>query len=220
MAGGRGRLTSVNAGTARPAYDERVRAVQLQGLERRDGVRFRDEAVRLQAGRTLSHRLRDSRRPAGELSATRWSYRWNPQMFAATATASCSSISTARPATARRSRIRSATTGAASRSRTCRRAWPRRSRSIPGSTAARRLRARRLVRRVHGQLDRRDTGPTRFSCLVNHDGIFDQRMMYYSTEELWFPEWENGGAVLRRAAGAREVQPGELRQPSGARPCS
>ncbi len=35
--------------------------------------------------------------------------------------------------------------------------------------------------------------PEAFRCLVNHDGIFDQRMMYYSTEELWFPEWENGG---------------------------
>jgi dipeptidyl aminopeptidase/acylaminoacyl peptidase len=33
----------------------------------------------------------------------------------------------------------------------------------------------------------------RFRCLVNHDGIFDQRMMYYATEELWFPEWEQHG---------------------------
>ena len=35
--------------------------------------------------------------------------------------------------------------------------------------------------------------PDRFKCFVNHDGIFDQRMMYYGTEELWFPEWEQGG---------------------------
>ncbi|HEY0554402.1 MAG TPA: S9 family peptidase [Thermoanaerobaculia bacterium] len=35
--------------------------------------------------------------------------------------------------------------------------------------------------------------PDRFKCLVDHDGTFDQRMMYYSTEELWFPEWEFGG---------------------------
>jgi len=35
--------------------------------------------------------------------------------------------------------------------------------------------------------------PDRFDCLVNHDGVFDQRMMYYATEELWFPEWENSG---------------------------
>ena len=35
--------------------------------------------------------------------------------------------------------------------------------------------------------------PDRFRCLVNHDGTFDERMMYYATEELWFPEWEHGG---------------------------
>jgi dipeptidyl aminopeptidase/acylaminoacyl peptidase len=35
--------------------------------------------------------------------------------------------------------------------------------------------------------------PDRFDCLVNHDGVFDNRMMYYATEELWFPEWEHGG---------------------------
>jgi acylaminoacyl-peptidase len=34
-------------------------------------------------------------------------------------------------------------------------------------------------------------GPWR--CLVDHDGVFDNRMMGYSTEELWFSEWENGG---------------------------
>jgi dipeptidyl aminopeptidase/acylaminoacyl peptidase len=32
-----------------------------------------------------------------------------------------------------------------------------------------------------------------FRCLVNHDGLFDHRMMYYSTEELWFPEWDHMG---------------------------
>jgi dipeptidyl aminopeptidase/acylaminoacyl peptidase len=35
--------------------------------------------------------------------------------------------------------------------------------------------------------------PDRFRCMVNHDGVFDERMMYYSTEELWFVEWEHGG---------------------------
>ncbi len=35
--------------------------------------------------------------------------------------------------------------------------------------------------------------PDRFRCLVNHDGIFDSRSMYFSTEELWFPEWEMRG---------------------------
>ena len=37
----------------------------------------------------------------------------------------------------------------------------------------------------------------RFRCIVNHDGIFDQRTMYYSTEELWFTEWENGGPYFK-----------------------
>jgi dipeptidyl aminopeptidase/acylaminoacyl peptidase len=32
-----------------------------------------------------------------------------------------------------------------------------------------------------------------FRCFVSHDGIFDSRSMYYSTEELWFEEWEHGG---------------------------
>lgn len=32
-----------------------------------------------------------------------------------------------------------------------------------------------------------------FKCIVNHAGIFDSRSMYYTTEELWFTEWENGG---------------------------
>ncbi len=32
-----------------------------------------------------------------------------------------------------------------------------------------------------------------FKCLVNHDGVFDTRSMYYTTEELWFIEWEFKG---------------------------
>ncbi len=32
-----------------------------------------------------------------------------------------------------------------------------------------------------------------FRALVSHDGIFDSRSMYYTTEELWFEEWEHGG---------------------------
>ncbi|WP_196138224.1 S9 family peptidase [Aliikangiella sp. G2MR2-5] len=38
--------------------------------------------------------------------------------------------------------------------------------------------------------------PEQFKCLVNHDGVFDNRMMYYATEELWFVEWENGGTYF------------------------
>lgn len=43
--------------------------------------------------------------------------------------------------------------------------------------------------------------PERFRCLVQHDGIFDNRSMYYSTEELWFPRWDHGGTYEQ----AREV---------------
>ena len=43
-----------------------------------------------------------------------------------------------------------------------------------------------MINWIHGQTDR-------FKCLVVHDGNLDERMAYYDTEELWFPEWENGG---------------------------
>ncbi|MFY9823429.1 MAG: S9 family peptidase [Thermoanaerobaculia bacterium] len=49
--------------------------------------------------------------------------------------------------------------------------------------------------------------PDRFRCLVVHDGIFDQRMMYYGTEELWFPEWENGGPYWQSAANYEKYNP-------------
>lgn len=37
----------------------------------------------------------------------------------------------------------------------------------------------------------------RFDCIVNHDGVFDTRFMAWSTEELWFTEWENGGPQFK-----------------------
>ncbi len=37
---------------------------------------------------------------------------------------------------------------------------------------------------------------TPWKCLVVHDGVFDNRMMGYETEEQWFSEWENGGAGM------------------------
>ncbi|WP_379922964.1 prolyl oligopeptidase family serine peptidase [Erythrobacter sp. R86502] len=36
--------------------------------------------------------------------------------------------------------------------------------------------------------------PDRFDCIVQHDGLFDMRSFYYSTEELWFPRWDFGGS--------------------------
>jgi dipeptidyl aminopeptidase/acylaminoacyl peptidase len=35
--------------------------------------------------------------------------------------------------------------------------------------------------------------PDRFKCMVNHDGSLDERMAYFDTEELWFPEWDHLG---------------------------
>ncbi|MBZ0198767.1 MAG: S9 family peptidase [Ignavibacteriaceae bacterium] len=37
------------------------------------------------------------------------------------------------------------------------------------------------------------TQTDRFNALVCHDGVFNLESMYGTTEELWFPEWENGG---------------------------
>jgi len=52
--------------------------------------------------------------------------------------------------------------------------------------------------------------PDRFRCIVNHDGIFDQRMMYYATEELWFMEWENGGPQFDNPSAYERANPVEL----------
>jgi len=49
--------------------------------------------------------------------------------------------------------------------------------------------------------------PDRFDCLVNHDGVFDERMMYYTTEELWFPEWDYGGPYYEAAVNYEKHNP-------------
>ncbi|MCG2586612.1 S9 family peptidase [Massilia sp. TS11] len=46
-----------------------------------------------------------------------------------------------------------------------------------------------------------------FKCLVNHAGVFDQRSMYYSTEELWFVEWEFGAPYFKNSANAEKNNP-------------
>ncbi len=51
--------------------------------------------------------------------------------------------------------------------------------------------------------------PEGFRCLVNHDGVFDQRMMYYATEELWFPEWEHGGTYWGNPEGYERHNPAQ-----------
>jgi len=52
--------------------------------------------------------------------------------------------------------------------------------------------------------------PDRFRCIVNHDGVFDNRMMYYSTEQLWFNEWENGGPYFENPQGHEQFNPVNL----------
>ncbi len=49
--------------------------------------------------------------------------------------------------------------------------------------------------------------PDRFKCLVNHDGIFDNRMMYYATEELWFVEKEHGGPYYKSPSKHEKFNP-------------
>ncbi len=46
-----------------------------------------------------------------------------------------------------------------------------------------------------------------WKCLVDHDGVFDNRMMGYSTEELWFSEWENGGTPWANPEGYERFNP-------------
>jgi dipeptidyl aminopeptidase/acylaminoacyl peptidase len=52
--------------------------------------------------------------------------------------------------------------------------------------------------------------PDGFACLVNHCGVFDNRSMYYTTEELWFPEWEKGGPHFENPAGYERHNPVNL----------
>ncbi|MCQ2186152.1 MAG: S9 family peptidase [Bacteroidales bacterium] len=37
---------------------------------------------------------------------------------------------------------------------------------------------------IHGDL---------FDCFISHAGIFDEKMMWYTTEESWFSNWDGGG---------------------------
>ena len=46
-----------------------------------------------------------------------------------------------------------------------------------------------------------------FQCIVNHAGVFDTRSMYYSTEELWFVEWDMGGTYYDASAKHEKYNP-------------
>jgi len=49
--------------------------------------------------------------------------------------------------------------------------------------------------------------PDRFLCMVNHDGNLDERMAYYDTEELWFPEWDHMGTPWDNPEGYEKHNP-------------
>lgn len=51
--------------------------------------------------------------------------------------------------------------------------------------------------------------PARFRCLVSHDGVFDQRIQYYATEELWFPEHDFGGPYYEKAQNYERFNPAD-----------
>ncbi len=46
-----------------------------------------------------------------------------------------------------------------------------------------------------------------WKCLVDHDGVFDARSMYYNTEELWFEEKENGGTQFEHPENYEKFNP-------------
>jgi len=52
--------------------------------------------------------------------------------------------------------------------------------------------------------------PTRFKALVCHDGNLDERMAYFDTEELWFPEWDHRGTPWQNPAGYARHNPIDL----------
>jgi dipeptidyl aminopeptidase/acylaminoacyl peptidase len=49
--------------------------------------------------------------------------------------------------------------------------------------------------------------PDRFRCFVNHDGNLDERMAYFDTEELWFPEWDHLGTPWTNPEGYEKHNP-------------
>jgi dipeptidyl aminopeptidase/acylaminoacyl peptidase len=49
--------------------------------------------------------------------------------------------------------------------------------------------------------------PDRFKCMVNHDGNLDERMAYFDTEELWFPEWDHIGTPWDNPQGYEKHNP-------------
>jgi dipeptidyl aminopeptidase/acylaminoacyl peptidase len=46
-----------------------------------------------------------------------------------------------------------------------------------------------------------------WKCMVDHDGVFDTRMMAYATDELWFEDHENGGTQYEHPANYEKFNP-------------
>ncbi len=46
-----------------------------------------------------------------------------------------------------------------------------------------------------------------WKCIVSHDGVFESRMMGYSTEEQWFENWEHGGSAFTDPAKYDDFNP-------------
>jgi dipeptidyl aminopeptidase/acylaminoacyl peptidase len=57
-----------------------------------------------------------------------------------------------------------------------------------------------MINWINGHTDR-------FRALIDHDGLFDIPSMYGATEELWFPEWEFGGQPWTNPEGYERWNP-------------
>ena len=44
-----------------------------------------------------------------------------------------------------------------------------------------------------------------YDCFIAHAGIFNEEHMYMTTEEMWFPNWDNGGTPLEYAYAPGQV---------------
>lgn len=49
--------------------------------------------------------------------------------------------------------------------------------------------------------------PDQFKCLVCHDGNLDEKMAYFDTDELWFPEWDHEGTPWTNPEGYEKHNP-------------
>ena len=46
-----------------------------------------------------------------------------------------------------------------------------------------------------------------YDCFIAHAGIFNEEHMYMTTEEMWFPNWDNGGIPMEYAYQEGQVGP-------------